>query len=103
MRAGVRVLEVGGDDTAEGFDLERRLLLGVPPLRHVPRRRRRGDFFQMELVGFQNNETMTMTRVEKVFPARPAGFSYLCSLYVGKSFSPAQFLIEFLNLLRFFT
>jgi hypothetical protein len=71
MRVGVRVLEVGGDDTAEGFDLERRLLLGVPPLRHVPRRRRRGDFFQMELVGFQNNDTtMTMTRVQEVFPAK---------------------------------
>jgi hypothetical protein len=71
MRVGVCVLEVGGDDTAEGFDLERRLLLGVPPLRHVPRRRRRGDFFQMELVGFQNNDTtMTMTRVQEVFPAK---------------------------------
>ena len=32
---GVRVLGVGGDDAAEGLDLEGLLLLGVPPLAHL--------------------------------------------------------------------
>ena len=55
MGVGVCVLEVGGDDAAEGFDLERRLLLGVAPLGHVPRRRRgegrRSHSFQMDFSG----------------------------------------------------
>lgn len=42
---GVRVLGVGGEDAAEGLDLEGLLLLGVPPLAHLLRRRRGGLFF----------------------------------------------------------
>lgn len=38
----VRILGVGGNDAAEGLDLEGRLLLSVPPLAHLLRRRRGG-------------------------------------------------------------
>jgi hypothetical protein len=47
MGSRVRVLGVGGDDAAEGLDLEGLLLLGVPPLAHLLRRRRGGLFFRM--------------------------------------------------------
>lgn len=47
----MRVLGVGGDDAAEGLDLEGLLLLGVPPLAHLLRRRRGGLFFS----GWVNN------------------------------------------------
>jgi len=45
---GVRILGVGGDDAAEGLDLEGLLLLGVPPLAHLLRRRRGGLLFRMD-------------------------------------------------------
>ena len=59
----MRVLDVGGDDAPKGLDLERLLVLGIPPRGHVPRRRRLGDAnflqmdfslgVQMELVGLK--------------------------------------------------
>ena len=46
--SGVRVLGVGGDGAAEGLDLGGLLLLGVPPLAHLLRRRRGGLLFRMD-------------------------------------------------------
>jgi hypothetical protein len=47
----VRVLGVCGDDAAEGLDLEGFLLLGVPPLTHLPAAARWTVFLDGLIIG----------------------------------------------------